>query len=156
MLRPGDRAPALELEDLQGCAARAAARDRSRPTLLVFFKVSCPTCQFTLPYIERLVSAASPDAPEILAISQDDAPNTARFQERFGLSMPMLLDPAPRYAASNLYRITHVPSFFLIEPDGTISLSFDGFEKGPLEKVAARCGAPLLAEGERVPSSRPG
>jgi peroxiredoxin len=155
MLGPGDRAPVFQLEDLNG-AVRSASAERSRPTLLVFFKVSCPTCQFTLPYIERLSSGASPDAPEILAISQDDAPNTRQFQERFGLSVPTLLDPGPSYAASSLYRITHVPSFFLIEPDGTISLSFDGFEKGPLEQVAARFGAPLFAEGERVPASRPG
>jgi peroxiredoxin len=156
MLGTGDRAPALELEDLQGDAIPAAAGGRSRPTLLVFFKVSCPTCQFTLPFVERLASAAKPDAPEIFAISQDDAPATRQFQARFGLSMPMLLDPAPRYRASNLYRITHVPSFFLIEPDGTISLSFDGFEKGPLEQVAARFGVPLFGETDRVPASRPG
>jgi peroxiredoxin len=155
MLRPGDRAPALELEDLEG-GTRATAGSRPRSTLLVFFKVSCPTCQYTMPYVERLASGTNPEAPEILAISQDDAANTAQFQKRFGLSIPMLLDPAPGYAASNRYRITHVPSFFLIEPDGTIALSFDGFEKAQLEQVAARFGAELLAEGERVPASRPG
>ncbi len=155
MLATGDRAPALELEDLQG-ATRAAAISPSHPTLLVFFKVSCPTCQFTMPYVERLASGVNPEAPEVLAICQDDAASAAQFQKRFGLSIPMLLDPAPHYAASNLYRITRVPSFFLIEPDGTISLSFDGFEKAPLEQVAARFGAALLNEGERVPASRPG
>ena len=154
MLGTGDRAPVFELEDLRG-AVRPAG-EGPRPTLLVFFKVSCPTCQFTMPYVERLASGANPDAPEILAISQDDAQNTQQFRERFGLSVPLLLDPGPRYTASNLYRITHVPSFFLVEPDGTISLSFDGFEKGPLEQVAARFGAPLFAESERVPASRPG
>jgi len=155
MLGRGDRAPAFELEDVQG-AVRPAARERSRPTLLVFFKVSCPTCQYTMPYVERLASSANPDAPEILAISQDDAPNTIQFQQRFGLSMPTLIDPAPRYAASNLYRLTRVPSFFLVEPDGAISLSFDGFEKAPLEQVAARFGVALFREDERVPASRPG
>jgi len=155
MLGTGDRAPAFELEDVHG-AVRPAAGERPRPTLLVFFKVSCPTCQYTMPFVERLASGANPDAPEILVISQDDAPNAIQFQERFGLSVPMLIDPGPRYAASNLYRITHVPSFFLVEPEGTISLSFDGFEKQPLEQVAARFGVPLFAEGERVPSSRPG
>lgn len=155
MLVRGDGAPAFELEDVHG-AVRPAAGERPRPTLLVFFKVSCPTCQYTMPFVERLVSGASPDTPEIVAISQDDAPNTIQFQERFGLSMAMLIDPGPRYPASNLYRISHVPSFFLVEPDGTVSLSFDGFEKQPLEQVAARFGVPLFAGDERVPSSRPG
>jgi peroxiredoxin len=155
MLGRGEHAPVFELEDLHG-AVRHAPADRSRPTLLVFFKVSCPTCQFTMPYVERLASGANPEASAIIAISQDDAPNTIQFQERFGLSIPTLIDPAPRYTASNLYGISHVPSFFLVEPDGTISLSFDGFEKGSLEQVAARFGARLFAEGERVPASRPG
>ena len=155
MLGKGDRAPAFELADVHG-AVRAAAGERPRPTLLVFFKVSCPTCQYTLPFVERLASGANPDAPEILGISQDEAPSTIQFQQRFGLSMPMLIDPGPGYAASSLYRISHVPSFFLVEPDGTVSLSFDGFEKQPLEQVAGRFGVPLFAEDERVPSSRPG
>ena len=155
MLGRGDRAPAFELEDVHG-AVRPAAGERPRPTLLVFFKISCPTCQFTMPYVERFAAGANPDAPEILAISQDDAPNTIQFQGRFGLSIPTLIDPGPRYTASNLFQITHVPSFFLVEPDGTISLSFDGFERAPLEQVAARFGAALFAEGERAPCSRPG
>lgn len=155
MLGTGDRAPVFELEDLHG-AVRIVCGEGLRPTLLVFFKVSCPTCQYTLPYVQRLASGANPNAPEIIAISQDDAPNTEQFQGRFGLSIPVLLDPGPGYAASNLYRITHVPSFFLVEPDGKIALSFDGFEKAPLEEVAARFGAGLFAEGERVPASRPG
>jgi peroxiredoxin len=155
MLGKGDRAPAFELEDVHG-AVRPSSGQRPWPTLLVFFKVSCPTCQYTMPFVERLVSGANPDTPEILAISQDAAPNTLQFQERFGLTMPMLIDPGPRFAVSSLYRISQVPSFFLVEPDGTVSLSFDGFEKQPLEQVAARFGVSLFAEGERVPASRPG
>jgi peroxiredoxin len=156
MLAPGDRAPAFELEDLNGAVSSASEAWSSQAVLLVFFKVACPTCQYTMPFVQRLLSGTASDAPAIVAVSQDAAPDTRQFQERFGLSIPTFLDPAPRYTASNLCRITHVPSFFFIEPGGRIALAFDGFEKHPLEQIAARFGAHLFGRCGNIPPSRPG
>jgi peroxiredoxin len=156
MLALGDRAPVFDLEGLSGAISSPSEAWSSQAVLLVFFKVSCPTCQYTMPFIQRLLSGAAPDAPAIVAVSQDDAPDTRKFQERFGLSLPLFLDPAPLYTASNLCRISHVPSFFFIEPGGRIGLSFDGFEKHPLEQIAARFGAQLFDQCGPIPPSRPG
>ena len=43
--------------------------------------------------------------------------------------MPTLIDAPRAYPASNAYRITHVPSLFLVETDGKISQAIEGFSK---------------------------
>ena len=119
------------------------------PVLLVFFKISCPTCQLTFPFLDRL------GAPQLITISQDDAKGTAQFQQRFGPSEPALLDEKP-YPASNLYRITNVPTLYLIEPDGRISMAVAGFSRAHLEVLGSRFGKAPFREGEQVPLLRPG
>ncbi len=156
MLQPGSAAPEIEIADsATGNFTLSEARKRGA-VMVVFFKVSCPTCQFTMPFLERLASGRNGDAPQLIAISQDNAADTGKFRQRFGLSFPMLIDPGPSYAASKAYGITHVPSVFLVEADGLISLSFDGFEKRGLEELARRFGAKIFSFCDFVPAHRPG
>lgn len=161
MLRSGDRAPGFELADIDGGKwpehwSEENPGPKESPVVLVFFKVSCPTCQYTMPYLERLRQGERPDAPELIAISQDDPESTHKFRSRFGLTIRTLIDPAPVYTASNLFRITQVPSFFVIEANGVISAAWDGFEKGPIEDLAARFGIKLFSATDWAPASRPG
>ena len=117
MLSAGSRAPEFTLREI-------LSQGR---VLLVFFKISCPVCQLTLPFLERLKSL------RVVAISQDTADNTQRFRSKFGLTMPILLDSEEEnYPISNAFGITHVPSLFLIEPDGVISAVSEGFMKADL------------------------
>lgn len=121
------------------------------PVLLVFFKISCPTCQLTMPFLERLAGAA-----QVVAISQDDRIGTDQFRRRFHMAMPAVLDEAPAYKASNLYGIRNVPSLFLVEPGGRISMSLTGFSKPHLERLGERFGVPVFEAGEAIPVFRPG
>jgi peroxiredoxin len=121
--------------------------------LLVFYKISCPVCQLTLPYLNRLAHGSL----QIVTISQDDASATRRFQTRFGVDLPTHLDTADDgYPLSNSFGITHVPSIFLIEADGTISLASEGFVKADLESIAARAGVELFRADEAVPAWKAG
>ncbi len=155
------RAPEFDLPALAG--GRKSLKDliSAAPVLLVFYKVSCPTCQLTLPFIERLGKAGKVDGPQVVAISQDDAQATATFNLRFGISLPTLLDP-PRtpgiqpYPASNAYRITNVPSLFLVESDGQISRSVDGFDKAEMMALGEIFGVDVFTPSDRVPVFRPG
>jgi peroxiredoxin len=154
-------APEFELPSLHG--ARQSLRElvAGGPVLLAFFKVSCPTCQLTLPFLERLHQGRAADAPRVVAISQDDAAATEKFNQRYGISLPVLLDPAGssggvRYPVSNAYRITNVPSLFLIERDGEISLSVTGFDRAEMEKLGVRFGVRLFTSADRVPVFQPG
>src|SRR5687767_3879960 len=146
MLAAGSPAPEVSLAGTAG--DRFTLAGASGPVLLAFFKVSCPTCQFTFPYLERIAARAPGLA--VVGISQDGAGAAAQFSETFGLSFPVYLDEAAAgYPASNAYRITHVPSLFLVE-DGRISEAFSGFSRSGLEGLARSFAAPPpFAPGEK-------
>ncbi len=154
MLESGTRAPAVPLQGrpLADILARG-------PALLAFFKVSCPVCQYTFPFLERLYQGAGRDgAPlQIIGVSQDKASATRDFVEEFGVTFPVLLDEAASgYPASNAFGLHSVPSLFLIEKDGTISQAGNGFSKQELEAIGSRVGVAPFQPGERVPDFRPG
>jgi peroxiredoxin len=155
MLRPGDSAPDINLPDLDGSPWNLSEALRQGPVVLAFFKISCPTCQMTLPFLQRLADSPANGA-KLVAISQDDAPDTREFHQRFGVSLPTLTDAPPGYSASNAYRITSVPSIFVIEADGKIASAVEGFNKAELEKLGRRFGVTPFRESDRVPVLRPG
>src|SRR5262249_8072064 len=124
---------------------------------LAFYKVSCPTCQYTLPFLERLYRGPVKRDVPIYAISQDDAESTREFNSEFGITMPTLLDSeAEGYPASNAYGVTNVPSLFLVEPGCIISQSVVGFDKKSLEALGDRLGMAPFGPGEYVPEWKAG
>ncbi len=153
MLSSGSQAPRLRLRDLDGAEHSLDSLLARGPVLLAIFKISCPVCQLTLPYLNRLAGGGL----QTIAISQDDAASTKRFHARFGVSLSTLLDrEEDHYPVSNAFGITHVPSLFLVEADGMISLSSEGFVKADLEAAAARASRPIFQAGESVPAWKAG
>jgi peroxiredoxin len=93
----------------------------------------------------------------MFAVSQDDADATREFHREFGITMPTLLDSARHgYPASNAYGLSHVPSMFLVERDGTISWSLVGFHRKDLEALGEKLGVNPFKPGERVPEMKSG
>ena len=93
----------------------------------------------------------------IYAISQDDAESTREFHREFGITLPTLLDAEEKgYPASNAYGLSHVPSLFLVEPDGRISRTLIGFEKKGMEALGRRLGMEPFEPGEYVPEWKSG
>jgi peroxiredoxin len=152
MLETGRPAPEFSLKDLAGTRHSLRENLKKGPVLVVFFKISCPTCQLILPFLERLAPAVN-----IIGISQDDCSSTKEFIDYFHVTFPVLIDPAKdHFAVSSFYHLTNVPSMFLIEPDGKVSCTLDGFHKGDLESLASRFGRVLFLETDRVPLMKPG
>jgi peroxiredoxin len=151
MVASGDKAPEFELPGAVGHSLRLASLLDRAPVVLAFFKVSCPVCQYTLPFLQRIAGSAA-----VLGVSQNDARETAAFCREFGITFPVALDPEGNYPVSNAYRITNVPSIFLVGQDGTVEVSGSGFSRGDLEAIASRFGTEVFREGERVPEFRPG
>jgi peroxiredoxin len=105
------------------------------PVLAAFFKVSCPTCQYTFPYLERLHRAYGDKKITIVGISQNDQRDTAAFLKEYGVTIRTLLDNPNGYAVSNAYGLTNVPSLFLIGQDGQIEISSVGWVKQEIEDI---------------------
>lgn len=106
---------------------RGATRSfpNARPTLLVFVKEDCETCNVTLPLLEALHQAAD-DRLDVWAVAQvgDDIPI---LRERHGLTMPMLDDN--QLDLSYDADIDTVPSVFLYSGDGECTLQTFGFDR---------------------------
>ncbi|MGH9613234.1 MAG: TlpA family protein disulfide reductase [Bryobacteraceae bacterium] len=156
MLGSGVQASSFELPDLDSKSrSLGEMMADGKPLLLVFFKVSCPVCQLVFPFLERMASGGG--ELRFVAISQDDAAATRNFHQRFGVTFPTLLDRARAgYPVSNAFQITNVPSLFLIEPDGAISLAISGFSRRDLEALGKRSGAQPFRPGEQVPEWKAG
>jgi peroxiredoxin len=150
----GAKAPQFRLTGLDGSTRTLEDILAGGPALLAFYKISCPVCQLTAPYLERL---ALNNAVQVIGISQDDAHATRGFTERFGVTFPTLLDLSSEdYPASNAYGITSVPSLFLLERDGTILRAFNGFSKRDFEEIGARAGITPFGPDDHVPEWRAG
>src|SRR3989442_15995170 len=117
----GTQAPDFTMSGLDGRSHRLADALKSGPVVLAFYKVGCPTSQFTFPFIQQIVSEAGKDKSWLIwGISQDDAQETRSFAERFEITFDMLLDDHP-YAVSSAYGLEFVPAIFIVEPGGAFS-----------------------------------
>ena len=161
-LPPGMTAPPFELATTTG--DRLSLRDALAcgPVLLAFFKVSCPTCQFTFPFVQRLYEQLREQGAQVWGIVQDKAKSGSAFASAFGITFPILIDDAP-YKVSRSYGLKHVPSLFLVQPDGLIEFSGGGFSKSDLLTIQRSLAQSfsltppaLFLPTERIPEFKPG
>jgi peroxiredoxin len=153
VVEAGAKAPSFTLQTESGERVSLSNILARGPALLALFKISCPTCQLTFPFLERI----SQGGLQVVAISQDNERGTARFTSTFNLTMPMLLDrESDEYPVSNAFGITHVPALFLVETNGTVSLASVGFSKPDLEAVGDRAGVEVFRPDEKVPEWKSG
>jgi len=152
----GASAPPFQLKDLAGEERSLAEMLAAGPVLAAFYKVSCPICQLTFPFLERLHKSSGGDV-RFSAVSQDNAADSRRFNKECGVSFGTLLDEERAgYKASNAYGISTVPTVVLIEKDGTVSWSMEGFVKAELEALGRRVGMNQYEAGEYVPEWKAG
>jgi peroxiredoxin len=145
-LTTGTKAPDFELKAMDGRTFVLRNELAHGPIVLAFFKVSCPTCQYAFPFIERLERAYGHSGVRIIGVSQNHPRDTANFTKEFGVTFPVLLDDADKYPASNAYGLTNVPTLFWIAPDGEIEVSSVGWVKADFEKINKK-----MAEARNIP-----
>jgi peroxiredoxin len=144
-LAAGTKAPDIELKTLDGKKFSLHAELARGPVVLVFFKVSCPTCQYALPMFERLHKAYGQKGVTLVGVSQNDATETAAFVKEFRITFPVLLDDTRSYPASNAYGLTNVPTIFWVAQDGEIEVSSVGWLKADFELINRK-----MAEADKI------
>ncbi|MGA9509488.1 MAG: TlpA disulfide reductase family protein [Candidatus Sulfotelmatobacter sp.] len=159
----GKKAPDFELRAMDG--KRFVLHDELAhgPVVLAFFKVSCPTCQYAFPFLQRLEQAYGHKGIRIIGVSQNDPRETAGFTKEFGVTFPVLLDDTHAYPVSNAYGLTNVPTIFWIAEDGNIEISSVGWVKSDFEAIsrkmatqASAAPAAIFQPGEDVRDFRAG
>jgi peroxiredoxin len=162
-LGSGKKAPQIKLPQVQGGEFWLDQALQKGPVVVVFFKISCPVCQFALPYLERIHQAAKGKNVSIIGVSQNSLKDTQFFDKQYGINFPVALDDPKHYAVSNAYGITNVPTIFYIGQDGTIEVSSVGWAKSDVLEIARRVSElvkmpeiPVIRPGEDVPAFRGG
>jgi peroxiredoxin len=168
----GIEAPDFELYGVDGQSYRLADALNESSMILAFYKSACPTSQFTLPYLQKIYAHGGDDQVrtqrlgkkglKIWGVSQDDESETRAFAQRHGIGFQLLIDEHP-YPVSTAYGLEFVPGIFIVEPDGFISMSYSGFHKSALNKIASmsalssgRSPLQLFERSDRIPDIRPG
>jgi peroxiredoxin len=154
LVQAGSPAPAFRLKRLDGGESTLADLVAKGPVLLAFFKVTCPVCQLTFPFLERIHAAGT---LPIVGISQNCPEDTTEFAAEFGVTFPLLLDEQDEnFPASNAYGISSVPTMFLLEPGGCISRVAEGWSRADIESLAARAGVTAIRPEDNVPAWKAG
>jgi peroxiredoxin len=162
-LTVGTSAPDFKLQTMDG--KQFSLRDAlvGGPVVAIFFKISCPVCQYTFPFLERIYKAHGGKNVTIVGVSQNDKKETAAFMKEYGVTFPVLLDDTNTYPASNAYGLTNVPTIFWIAPDGEIEISSVGWDRKEIEEINRKAAningdgpKPVFRSDEQVPDFRPG
>ena len=172
-LKPGDQAPDFELQWISGNAEMEGSEGVSElrglsnllkdgPALLVFVKEGCPTCEYSLPLVDRMRQNYPKSDVSIVAIAQESMFTALKMAEDWEIHMPVLLDQNP-YTVSEDYGIHFVPTFFYVGQDARIRDIVESFAREELkainEKIAHLSGLDpisFFSPEEDVPPFRPG
>jgi peroxiredoxin len=152
-LAPGAHAPDFTLhamDDKVFSLHEALARG---PVIAAFFKISCPTCQYAFPFLQRMYEGHRNKSVTLVGISQNGKKDTNAFLKQYGITFPVLLDDTASYPVSNAYGLTNVPTIFWIAPDGEIEISSVGWIRKEMEELNQRA-ADASSEGAK-PLFRP-
>jgi len=162
-LATGTKAPDFDLKALDDKPFSLADELTRSPVVLAFFKVSCPTCQYAFPFLERLHKAYGANGVSLVGISQNGAKDTAAFNKEFGVTFPVLLDDVDSYPVSNAYGLTNVPTILWIAQDGEVEVSSVGWSRQDIEDIKRKgeeatgdLPSPLFEPDEHVADFRAG
>lgn len=162
-LDKGMRAPEFTLSRADGkSSVTLKGLLDGKGAVLAFFKKECPTCQLEFPFVERMAKALKGKGVHLLGIGQNPAGDVRAFAKDHGCTFPMATDAEP-YATSAAYGLTHVPTLFLVDPEGKIRRTEIGFSKASLEAflkeasgLAGATAPPLFRPTDDAPDTQPG
>jgi peroxiredoxin len=112
-------APDFRIENLAGGDA-GLADYKGKIVLLNFWATWCMPCRAEMPSMEALWKKYKEQDFVVVAISIDEGSKkrVATFIDIFDLSFPVLLDPESE--VNDLYKVSNMPTSFLIDRNGKI------------------------------------
>ena len=152
MLSAGDKAPSFTLPAVDG-GGDVTDPWTEGPTVLAFFKVSCPVCKMVAPMLTKLAEGGA----RVVAIGEDPPAAITKYNDDLGQRVPSLSQGSP-YSVSAAYGLEAVPSLFVIGADGEIQEALAGWNRDTWNAMAAGLGVsePLSTPDDGLRPFRPG
>lgn len=125
MLKPGTAAPDFTLSDISGKPVKLSDM-KGKKVVLQFWASWCPDCRAEMPLIKQMQAAADPSEIVFVAVSFDRSEEAfTNYVTKNELSGVQLYDPAGMRdsAIAKAYRITWIPSLYLIDENGKVLLA---------------------------------
>ncbi len=115
-LEIGRIAPDFILQDIYGKKITLSQFAGNKPVILNFWATWCPPCKEEMPLLQKYYEL-NRDKIEILAVNMQEDPALVKdWIKNFGITYPILLDPAEK--VKQLYNIYAKPTTFFIDKDG--------------------------------------
>ena len=132
------------------------------PVLLMFVKVGCPTCEYSLPLIDRIYRNYPESRVSMVALAQERESGARRLIREGNLHLRVGLDSSP-HSIGESYGVSYVPTVVYIRPDGSIENAIESFAREELKEINAKIAQedgvavlPFFSPDEGVPAFRPG
>lgn len=152
MLCVGDKAPSFTLPAVEG-GEEVTDPWTEGPTVVAFFKTSCPVCKMVAPMLTKL----SEGGARVVAIGEDPPDDITEYSEANNQRVPTVSQGAP-YSVSAAYGLEAVPSIFLVGENGEVQQAIAGWNRDTWNALAADVGVsePLSTPDDGLRPFRPG
>lgn len=146
----GDAAPDFSLPVLGDDSTRSLSDSHGKVRYLDFWASWCPPCRVSIPDIVSLQEELGGSRFEVIGINVDEWLGDAmRFLRRYPVNYVNLSDPRGETAAA--YALLGMPTSFVIDAQGRVTLVHVGYKRGDMETIRAHI---LQLLGERNATRR--
>jgi len=144
----------VALNTLEG-AAWSFEAVRGKVVLVDVWASWCGPCRQSMPFYEDLATAWKARGFEFVGITVDEDERAAKaFLRQEELALFTLHDPGAN-VVSGRYKVTRMPTAFLLDRTGTIRLAVEGFTAGDKQRIKDELEK-LLAEPVEAPATPSG
>jgi thiol-disulfide isomerase/thioredoxin len=143
--------PSFDLALLDGSRLESG-KVRGKVVILEFWATWCGPCLKSLPKMQELWTAESPNGLVSIAMNSDEPEPTVRdFAKRLGLRLPIAMYDD---AFSQALRVKTLPTVILVDKAGRIRGRWDGYSAGIELTIGDRVRALLAEPADAVPPGR--
>lgn len=120
----GSMAPDFELKTIDGQTYKLSEL-RGQAVMINFFASWCPPCRAEMPALQNAFEEYKDQGFIILAVNMNESAVAIRsFQERYGLTMPIVVDTDDR--VSRAYDIVPLPTSYFVDRNGVVRGKWTG------------------------------
>ena len=138
----GDLAPGFVLPLLGSESTRSLSESHGKVRYIDFWASWCPPCLVSVPAIVALQEELGGERFEVIAINVDERiGDTLKFLERHPTNYDSLSDP--RGETAEAYALLGMPTSYVLDPEGRVTLVHVGFRRGDMKAIRAHIVALL-------------